>query len=139
MRGNFYIQKNNIKIEGICDEIAIKSFGNIFLLNNSEIYNFILKITEKLEYDSKEDDDIILRLLLSATSRFFSAANRSGSVSQEDIFSSVIKTTFERHNYNTDVFFKAIDKDELFKAYSNSNWKIFDTWAWSGRSNLFTM
>jgi len=135
---NFYIQTQPIEINGFSNEVAVKSFGCTYLLEGSPIHEFILKCMRNLQWREDEDEHDIYHILLEMVDTSFNVFSKNSTDNLEESFEVLINRTFNNNDTNLRVIervFSVIDKNELKQAIINTKWKIFDTWAWSGRFN----
>ena len=125
------LQIGKVDIDVITDEIAIKANGVIYLLGNSELNNYYVKVTEALYNSENRDDKLVLAMLLVIVEKFLdNNVNK-----KDDIEGTVQRIIKERLNspmeFIEDTFWGMINKEEFISVFQNTKWKIFDTGVWS--------
>jgi len=129
---DFYIQLSDCKIEGINDEMVIKTFNSIIILKGSPIHEFLVTMLSKLNMELNDEDKEVARRLMHIINGALSM-RLPGQVN----FGKWVKyllndsSSSVRESISDEILWKHIDKDLLEKAISETHWKIFDSSAWS--------
>lgn len=129
----FSIQKGKVDLQGITDEIAIRSFGQIYLIDNSEFHTFLLSVHEKIEYDSIKQKEYIINIIIKL---FYNILEFKLSRFEhiESYFEKFFESNiYDRRSINPEEIWNKIDRIELITAIQNTKWKIFDPSVWSHR------
>jgi hypothetical protein len=141
------IQKENVKVEGINNEIAILSFGTLYILEGSKFHSLLLDLNDKLSsmpYYNDYAQNIFSIVLNWGYSRLKShyTLNWGGEVEQEiernlrNQFDPFYDRSYSEEEL-IEFFWKIIDKSKLVDCMRSTEWNMFDTSAWFNRKTNF--
>ena len=125
-----YVQLEDFEIDETISQIAINSSNALFILKNSELNKYLVKLIEKLSNNSVEDK-FILSKTVGLLTRFFYYKDLDESKVIE-----LIENAFQR---NSDRHFEKlvwgkVDKQELISTILKTNFIKYDTTIWYRRS-----
>ena len=60
-----FIPKGDFDIEGLKDEVGVKTFGTIFIKSGTSLYNYIIKMIDCFMSDNAKENRILLEIFLS--------------------------------------------------------------------------
>jgi hypothetical protein len=102
-----FIPKKEFIIEGLEDEIGVRSYGAIYMRSNSELYNYILKIINIFLEDDTEENRFLLEMLLG------------------NIFDSKILEKVYSPNINTDTVVRQLMEDRYIRISDELSTKMW--------------
>lgn len=124
-----YIQLVDIDIDKQINQTAIGSSSNLFILKNSEINAFLVKLINKLSARSQEDNIAISRIINLFNSLFYYKELDQNKI--EEFIDSRFK-----HSNNRDIekiVWTRVSREELLSAILQTNFVKFDTNVWYRR------
>mgnify|MGYP000669331598 CR=1 FL=1 len=121
----FEINANKV---GVNDEIAVKAHDMIFVLNNSELHNYLLETFKILDYNNSREDNFIAEKLLDIILFFFNSRYSNDS-DIDNIFQRYLSEM--PYEFKEKHFWAKINKAELMSILKNTYWKVFDVSVWS--------
>lgn len=138
---NFYIQTRPVHFEGICGEVAVKSFGCTYLIEGSPIHKFLIDCISQLKWRSGEEDEHVLSFIIDMVDMSLNTFSRGKTDNiDEEAIDYIFNRSLSENDKNRrdkERVFLSIDKDLFQKAIFGTDWNVFDTLAWSGRYSSF--
>lgn len=124
-----YIQKEDIDISDSVTQTAIISSNSMFILKNSALSEYLLKLISETLEDTKEDKFFMSRLIAMLQGLF----NRTklDYADLDDYIESYIKRNDDLSSGRW--FLSKIDKDELMKTILKTDFVNYDTTIWTRR------
>ena len=124
-----FIQLSDFDIDESINQTAINSLNALFILKNSALNTYLVKIIKQLS-DKTQEDKIALAKIVSLLNSFFYYKNLDKSKIEE-----LIESRFQRNN-NRDldkIVWSRIDKDELITTILKTDFIKYDTTVWFRR------
>lgn len=124
-----FIQLRDFETNNSINQIAINSSNALFILKNSELNSYLIKLIDKLSNKSQEDN-IALSQTVSLLNSFFYYKEFDKTKVEE-----LIQSRFHRKN-NLDIehiVWSRIDKEELITTILKTNFIKYDTTIWYRR------
>lgn len=127
-----YIPKKEFYIEGLVDEIGVKTYGSVIIKSDTQLYDYVVKIIKIFLKEDTEENKIMLEIFLE---NIFDSNSLESVYAQDASKESVAKHFFEGRNVRMnaeimDKIWKKIDLDEFtrvvlsqyYSLYSIDNW-----------------
>lgn len=132
----YYIQLEDCKIEGLADENIIKCFDNCYIfIKGSPFHAFITSVINASN-DSKERQEVVKSALVILNDYLINFTTTIGSEKGvEQIMKRRLETDEEIVSDN--IFKKYINKNNFINAILSTHWKVFNSSAWSRRTNNY--
>ncbi len=127
-----FIQKEEIEINNNLKEIAFYYSDSLFILNNSDLSKYLLKLLEKLNQKSYENQ-IILSMLVNLVSRLFYYPEINVK-NIEELINRELKET--RYRNLDKIIWERIEKEELLLIFSKTNFICYDNRIWYNRGSF---
>ncbi|WP_299250183.1 ATP-binding protein [uncultured Lacinutrix sp.] len=124
-----YIQLIDFEIDESINQTAINSSNALFILKNSALNTYLVKLVKKLS-DNSQEDKIALVQIVSLLNTFFNHKNLDKTKIED-----LIESRFERNN-NRDlskIVWSRIDKEELISTILKTDFIKYDTTIWYRR------
>jgi molecular chaperone HtpG len=124
-----FIQLLDFEIDKSINQIAINSSNALFILKNSELNKYLVKLIEQLS-DKTQEDKIALSKTVGLLNSFFYYKNLDKSKVEE-----FIESRFQRNN-NRDldkIVWSRVNKEELISTILKTNFIKYDTTIWYRR------
>lgn len=124
-----YVQLKDIEIDESISQIAINSSNALFILKNSELNKYLVKLIDKLS-DRTQEDILVLSRVVSLISGLFYYKDLD-STKVEDY----IDSSFKRNNIRDleKLIWLKIDKQELISTILKTDFIKYDTTIWYRR------
>ena len=123
------IQLKDLRSDQSISQIAINSSNALFILKNSELNTYLVKLINQLS-DKSQEDRIALSQTVSLINSFFYYKDIDTTIVED-----LIQSRFQRKN-NRDIeniVWSRINKDELIAIISRTNFIKYDTTIWYRR------
>ncbi len=123
---NCFIQVGEVDIDKSVSETAIRSRNALYILKESELNNYLVKLINQFSKRSLEDQ-MVLSMTVSLLSNFFYYRNLNIEKIEE-----VFKRDLE-HNRISEIFWNRVDKQELIDTILTTTFIKYDTTIWHRR------
>lgn len=125
-----YIQLNEIDIDKSINQTAINSSNALFILKNSELNNYLVRLIDKLS-DKSQENQMVLSKVVELIKSFFYHKDLNKTKIEE-----YIESRFQRNNSKDleEMVWSKIDKDELITTILKTKFVKYDTTIWYRRN-----
>lgn len=132
------IPKKEFMIVGLEDEIGVKTFGDIYLSSDSNIYNYIIDVVQKFLQEDTKENRLILEVFLSYV---FTNNILEAQYKQSVDVNYMIKHTLEDRAMRVsdellEKMWKKIDVDEFAKIILMQNYTLYSVYNWSRKDDI---
>ena len=130
---SIFIPKNEFDIEGLREEIGVRTFGAIYMQSNTELYKYIVKMIDIFMEDETDENRILLEVFLGNV--FDRRILEQSYVPDNDINNMVRQLMEDRFVKLSDELIEKmwnkIDVDEFSKIVliKNYSWYSIDNWS----------
>ncbi|WP_159523883.1 HD domain-containing protein [Sunxiuqinia indica] len=124
-----YIQLNEIDIDESINQTAINSSNALFILKNSELNKYLVKLIDELS-DKSQENQLVLSKVVELIKSFFYHKDLNKTKIEE-----YIESRFQRNNSKDleKIVWSKIDKDELISTILKTKFVKYDTTIWYRR------
>lgn len=135
MMRTLYIPKNEIPIEGLEEEIGVKTFGGIYIKSDTALWSFLVKVIEKFQSENTEENKILLEVFMSYVfdSRVLEVAYKQD-VNTNSMFRKLLDERLIRvSNELIEKMWAKIDTQEFINKVLIQNYTLYSIDNWSRR------
>lgn len=136
MAKNLYIPKRKISIDGLDEEIGVKTFGGIYLQSDTELCKYLIKVIKAFQSENSEENKILLEVFLSYVfdSKVLEIAYKQ-EVNTSNMFKQLLEERFVRvSNELIEKMWSKIDTQEFINKILTQNYTIYSIDNWSRKS-----
>lgn len=125
-----YVQLLDFETDDSINQTAINSSNALFILKNSELNNYLVRLIDQLS-EKTQENQLVLSKIVELIKSFFYYKDLNKSKIEE-----YIESRFQRNNNNRDIekiVWSKINKEELVSTILKTNFIKYDTTIWFRR------
>ena len=134
---SIFIPKNEFVIEGLREEIGVRTFGTIYMQSNTEFYKYIVKMISVFMEDETDENRMLLEIFLGNV--FDSRILEQSYVPNNDTNNMVRQLMADRFVKVSDELIEKmwnkIDVDEFSKTVLTKNYSLYSIDNWSRKED----
>ena len=135
-----FIPKGDFDIEGLKDEVGVKTFGTIFIKSGTSLYNYIIKMIDCFMSDNAKENRILLEIFLS---NIFDSRILEEVYTQDILKGNAVRQYVDKSNRYFGVSDEMIEKmwskiniEEFYKNILTQNYTLYSIDNWSRKGDL---
>ncbi len=135
-----FIPKGNFDIEGLEDEVGVKTFGTIFVRSGTSLYNYIIKMIDFFLSENAKEDKILLEIFLG---NIFDSRILEEVYTQDILKGNAVRQYVDNSNRHLGVSDEVIEKmwskiniEEFYKNVLTQNFTLYSIDNWSRKEDL---
>jgi len=135
-----FIPKGNFDIEGLENEVGVKTFGAIFIKSNTPLYNYIVKMIDYFLSDNVKENKILLDIFLG---NIFDSRILEEVYTQDILKGNAVRQYVDNSNRHLGVSDEIIEKmwskiniEEFYKNILTQNYTLYSIDNWSRKGDL---
>ena len=133
-----YIPRKDHMIDGLNDEIGVKTFQGIYIKSNTEFCNYLLKVIQAFQSDNTEEDKALLEVFFSYVfdSRVLEIAHKQDA-DMNSIFKNLLQDRFIRvNNELVEKMWAKVDPKEFTDRVLTQNYTLYSIGNWSRKNDM---
>lgn len=134
---SIFIPKNEFCIEGLEEEIGVRTFGTIYMQSNTELYRYIVKMISKFMEEKTDENRMLLELFLG---NVFDSRILEQSYAPNNDANNMVRQLMEDRFVRIsdeliDKMWEKIDVDEFSKIVLTKNYSLYSIDNWSRKED----
>ena len=122
---------------GLREEIGVKTFGGIYMQNNTEVYEYLIKVIEAFQSENTEENKILLEVFLSYVfdDRVLEVVYTQ-EVNTSNMFKQLLEERFIKVSDELiEKMWAKIDTKEFFDKILTKNYTLYSIDNWSRKND----